>query len=208
MGMDFPNSPTVGQVFTNLDRSWMWDGVAWVGVSGAPLGLFGTEANKPVTPGSAVMRYWATDTKRDWLWDGTGWIIMREPTQPLTATARQNSVAVANTVSGTGFKRSDGWCDIYVQLNITGAGTNATPFDVLISGHPAILVGGVPSGVFTYYDAGNAIWSGSAGVVASGVVGFTSTGTNYTLGANPAFAAANGDTIGFTLRYRMNSPYS
>lgn len=29
MALDFPNNPTVGQVFTSGDRSWKWDGVLW-----------------------------------------------------------------------------------------------------------------------------------------------------------------------------------
>lgn len=29
MALDFPNSPTVGQVFSVEDRQWVWDGVSW-----------------------------------------------------------------------------------------------------------------------------------------------------------------------------------
>jgi hypothetical protein len=29
MPIDFPNSPTTGQVYTYLGRSWVWNGVAW-----------------------------------------------------------------------------------------------------------------------------------------------------------------------------------
>lgn len=29
MAIDFPNSPTVGQVFTSGDKSWIWDGTVW-----------------------------------------------------------------------------------------------------------------------------------------------------------------------------------
>jgi len=29
MAIDFPNSPTVGQVFTSGDKSWIWDGSVW-----------------------------------------------------------------------------------------------------------------------------------------------------------------------------------
>jgi hypothetical protein len=29
MPIDFPNSPTVGQTYTYLGRSWVWNGTAW-----------------------------------------------------------------------------------------------------------------------------------------------------------------------------------
>jgi len=29
MAIDFPNSPTVGQIFTSGDKSWIWDGTVW-----------------------------------------------------------------------------------------------------------------------------------------------------------------------------------
>lgn len=35
MALDFPASPTIGQVYTSGAASWRWDGAKWVGVSGA-----------------------------------------------------------------------------------------------------------------------------------------------------------------------------
>ena len=32
--MDFPASPTVGQIFTSGGHSWQWNGNAWVGYGG------------------------------------------------------------------------------------------------------------------------------------------------------------------------------
>lgn len=29
MAIDFPNSPTNGQIFTSGDKSWIWDGTVW-----------------------------------------------------------------------------------------------------------------------------------------------------------------------------------
>lgn len=29
MAIDFPNSPTTGQIFTSGDKSWIWDGSVW-----------------------------------------------------------------------------------------------------------------------------------------------------------------------------------
>jgi len=36
MAIDFPNSPTVGQVFTSGGSSWQWDGVKWVAQASTP----------------------------------------------------------------------------------------------------------------------------------------------------------------------------
>ena len=31
MPLDFPDSPTIGQIFPNADTAWIWDGVKWEG---------------------------------------------------------------------------------------------------------------------------------------------------------------------------------
>jgi len=36
MAIDFPNSPTVGQIFTSGGSSWQWDGVKWVAQASTP----------------------------------------------------------------------------------------------------------------------------------------------------------------------------
>lgn len=33
--IDFPNSPTVGQIFTSGTRSWIWTGTVWDSISQA-----------------------------------------------------------------------------------------------------------------------------------------------------------------------------
>lgn len=33
MAIDFPNTPTLNQVFTASNRSWKYDGEKWVGIS-------------------------------------------------------------------------------------------------------------------------------------------------------------------------------
>ena len=30
MALDFPNSPTLGQVYTAANKSWTWDGYKWI----------------------------------------------------------------------------------------------------------------------------------------------------------------------------------
>src|SRR5262252_4665441 len=54
MAIDFPNSPTVGQVFTVGNVAWSWDGTKWVASTIAtplPVSSGGTGAN---TAGAAL----------------------------------------------------------------------------------------------------------------------------------------------------------
>jgi len=46
--IDFPNSPTVGQVFTSASESWVWDGTKWAAAGS------GTGVGDVVGPGSSV----------------------------------------------------------------------------------------------------------------------------------------------------------
>lgn len=40
--IDFPNSPTIGQIFTSGDKSWQWDGQKWEAISSpGPTGATG-----------------------------------------------------------------------------------------------------------------------------------------------------------------------
>jgi len=45
MPLDFPNSPTIGQVYTAVGITWTWDGVRWESV---------IPANAPYLPLSGV----------------------------------------------------------------------------------------------------------------------------------------------------------
>lgn len=53
MALDFPSSPSVGQIYTYLGRSWQWDGTSWVtatyitGPTGATGGNGATGATGP-----------------------------------------------------------------------------------------------------------------------------------------------------------------
>jgi hypothetical protein len=61
MPLDFPNSPTNGQVFNGDGVSWKWDGVKWTSVlaSGGPyLPLSGGTVTGPVTIGHDQPTYW------------------------------------------------------------------------------------------------------------------------------------------------------
>ncbi len=39
--LDFPASPTIGQVYTFGANSWKWNGVGWVVINAGPIGLTG-----------------------------------------------------------------------------------------------------------------------------------------------------------------------
>ena len=53
--LDFPSSPTIGQVYTANGKSWQWDGTAWVsynriisiGVTGSSMTIYGSPVNFP-----------------------------------------------------------------------------------------------------------------------------------------------------------------
>ena len=60
MPLDFPNSPTVNQVFNAAGVSWMWDGVKWTSVlsSGGPfLPLSGGTVSGNVSVGADKPNY-------------------------------------------------------------------------------------------------------------------------------------------------------
>ena len=50
MAIDFPNSPTVGQIFTSGSFSWRWDGTRWVSVAmGSSIAIGDTPPSSPYT---------------------------------------------------------------------------------------------------------------------------------------------------------------
>lgn len=59
MAIDFPNSPTLGQSYSYGERSWVWNGSRWEGVSqpgpsgpAGPPGKFTVSLTAPTTPDS------------------------------------------------------------------------------------------------------------------------------------------------------------
>jgi len=50
VAIDFPNSPTVGQIFTSGSFSWRWDGTRWVSVAmGSSIAIGDTPPSSPYT---------------------------------------------------------------------------------------------------------------------------------------------------------------
>lgn len=61
--LDFPDSPTVGQIFTASLQSWMWDGISWniiPTVSGGGEASIAVGPTAPLTPDDGDM-WWDTD---------------------------------------------------------------------------------------------------------------------------------------------------
>lgn len=87
MAIDFPNSPTTGQIFTSGDKSWIWDGTVWkaYGASLSPTVLKVDSTNSRVginnqSPTTAL--------------DVTGTALVR-------AASTQDGVALAGRAGGT-----------------------------------------------------------------------------------------------------------
>lgn len=95
------------------------------------------------------------------------------------------------------------YLSIFVQLG--SAGTSGQ--HVTVSGLPAVIRPQITGshftiGNFTYYDAGNTTYAGSAVYVATNSVKFlTHNNSNY-LGATPSFAVASGDELWVNCIYR------
>jgi hypothetical protein len=63
MPIDFPSSPTVGQVFTEAGRSWVWSGATWDSptATNTLLAPYGLELVKTQAIGTAVSTVTVTD---------------------------------------------------------------------------------------------------------------------------------------------------
>jgi len=51
--LDFPSSPSIGQVYTANGKSWLWDGVSWNNVAPASIIFDGGSATSSY-PGGPV----------------------------------------------------------------------------------------------------------------------------------------------------------
>jgi hypothetical protein len=210
--INFPDAPAQGDTFSAAGKTWMRVGEMWVayclGVTvtdpPAPPGMIVcTSTTRPTgTPGLHIFE---TDTRRELFHDGTGWIISFEPGQPFTITPRQDGAAIPCPDQAAWVQRSNGWCDVHCRAIIGGPGTDAKPFDAIVDFLPPPM-GGASLGAFTYYDASYGSYVGAASWLGSAIA-FTTHMTNWTLGANPPFAAAATDVLTFTIRYRMNNLY-
>ena len=181
MAIDFPNTPTTGQLYTVGNRSWRWDGTAWRGYS------IPTMYRQDAAPASPIDgdQWFETDTGRMFVRYGTAWVELGNATdvagalQPSQVTALS---AVTTLTSDDVFPVVDGpsgavasskitWGN--VQSSITSTGTLGS---LAVTGD--ITRGGVslPRGIMgaVYRTAGNvAFTAGSAGDITGMSVTFT-----------------------------------
>lgn len=71
MAIDFPNSPTLNQIFTVGSRSWKWDGIIWAIYSNNPV-LY-RQDSPPSSPQEGD-QWFETDTGRMFVYYGTAWV--------------------------------------------------------------------------------------------------------------------------------------
>ena len=64
MAIDFPNSPSVNDVFTVGNKSWTWDGVTWKSVAATSANLAGLSSVSIASP----------QVGHTLKWDGTQWV--------------------------------------------------------------------------------------------------------------------------------------
>ena len=181
MAIDFPNTPTTGQLYTVGNRSWRWDGTAWRGYS------IPTMYRQDAAPASPIDgdQWFETDTGRMFVRYGTAWVELGNATdvagalQPSQVTALS---AVTSLTSDDVFPVVDGpsgavasskitWGN--VQSSITSTGTLGS---LAVTGD--ITRGGVslPRGIMgaVYRTAGNvAFTAGSTGDITGMSVTFT-----------------------------------
>lgn len=174
---------------------------------------FTTGGTVDLPAGADGMMFWDTTLNTLFAHDGTGWIYMAEPAQAWIPS--WTNVTVGNGTVDAWYRRSDGWCDCYLQFvlgstsSITGAITISPPtnmhsaFSIVGEGHtwirdtsaatnyPALLIGASTSAVTVYTY--NAAAAGSAT-------------TTATAGGSP-MTWATGDTLYVGFRYRMASRY-
>lgn len=211
MAIDFPNSPTLNQVFTSGSTSWTWNGTAWnvvriatgatgptgstgpagptgpTGPQGVSISLKGSKVDVASLPasGNSVNDAWIVDADGDlYVWGGSSWTSVGQIVGPAGATGPAGSTGPTG-VGATGATGPQGVTGATGPVGATGAGaTGATG--------PTGPVGATGS----TGPAGTAGTNGTNGT--NGAVGATGpqgpAGTNGTNGTNGTDATFNSST--------------
>jgi hypothetical protein len=97
MAIDFPNTPTTGQLYTVGNRSWRWDGTAWRGYS------IPTMYRQDAAPASPIDgdQWFETDTGRMFVRYGTAWVELGNATDVAGALqpSQVTSLSAATTLT-------------------------------------------------------------------------------------------------------------
>lgn len=123
--------------------------------------------------------------------------------QALTCVVKQNNATIASTTTVAEYSQVGDMVDAFLNVAITAAGTNNTELKLTPTGLPApgeFRYG--PVGTFLYNDSGTAYYTGIVTWDGTDLHFFTHNAGGY-LGQVPTFAAANGDAISCSIRYRV-----
>lgn len=69
--IDFPNSPTLNQIFSASGRTWKWNGTSWGSVAGDAVAIISDTA--PTSATSGDLWYSSTDG-RTYIYYGNVWV--------------------------------------------------------------------------------------------------------------------------------------
>ena len=116
MAIDFPNSPTIGQIFTSGDNKWEWDGTSWnVVPTELPAGATG-----PTGPTGATGPIGATGATAPTIgWDE---VIVKKVSETTTSNTLQDDDELFFNASSNR--------TYYVELNLYSLGIGSSAFSV------------------------------------------------------------------------------
>jgi hypothetical protein len=72
MAIDFPNSPTVDEIYSVGDKSWLWNGTYWE-VQGSPTSTFSASDTAPASPNAGDIWY-RSDTSQTLIYYDSTWV--------------------------------------------------------------------------------------------------------------------------------------
>lgn len=173
MALDFPANPTLNQVYTSGNRSWVWNGTAWIG---DPNGFNYTANRVLLGNGANPFQEIAPGTVGNILTsNGTTWTSLPSPTPPASptnVTATASATAGRIDVSWTASQGSTGYTVYYGLTNPVSIANSAGNVTSLTTS--AALTG--LTGGTTYYIVvvgtngyGNSILSSQVTQTANGV---------------------------------------
>ena len=118
MPIDFPNSPTTGQVYTYLGKSWIWNGTGWdVPRSLSEIGAVQAFANAAArtaaipTPTEGMVSYLNDQNELD-IYDGAAWKTSLSVTGGVLQVVQGTTATTVTSSSGT-------WADTGLTATIT-----------------------------------------------------------------------------------------